>query len=214
MKIHLDPTERFFFVGKTGSGKTYLAKALLRRLAAKHWRIVIIDPKRFWMGKQPAWERKGPGTVDKPRLVSEFDPKLAVQCYQPTIPGWADTTLDALCGDILACGRTFVYFDEIDQIASPTQFSPHFSQLWTAGRALEVGAWASNQRPARIPDVLKSQAENWAVFRCKTPKDRQLIGEYINSPTIASTVLADYRWWYYHDSMDQAQLMQPIEGHE
>lgn len=209
--IQLDPSERLLFVGKTGSGKSFLAKALLRKMAAKGWRIVIIDPKAFWLGKSGKWATKGNGTVDSPRLVERFDSKLQVMCYQPSTPAIDDEQLNELCEAILNQGNTIVYFDELDGVATASKMSFGFSRLWTMGRALNVGAWAATQRPARIPEIVKSQAEHWMVFRVVGPDDRKVISAYIGSPQIAEHALNGHQWWYYHPRLDTAALMAPYK---
>ena len=62
-----------------------LAKAELREMARRGWPIIIIDPSAYWMGADPKWD-KGAGTIDRPKLVTRFDPKAAVQLYVPIHP--------------------------------------------------------------------------------------------------------------------------------
>lgn len=212
LALKLDPSERFFICGATGSGKTYFASHMLRQWRRANWRVVIVDPKHYWMEDHPDWERRGPGTVDKPRLVERFDRRLAVQCYQPSIPAWRDPKLDQLCDDILAEGRVVVYFDEIAGVADANRIAPSFGRLWTQGRAKKVAAWSGSQRPLRIPEDLKSQAEGWAAFLLRKRKDRLEVADYTDSPAIATTKLPKRWFWLYHVGMDgPAQLMRPLE---
>lgn len=212
VSLKLDPSERMFICGATGEGKTVFAKHLLKEWQRAHWRIVIFDPKHFWMGKYPAWETRGPGTVDKPRLVTRFNPKLAVQVYQPSTPAWKDPDFDAFCDAILATGQTVVYCDETDGVATGSQMSPGFSRLWTQGRALEIAAWAGAQRPFRIPEVLKSQAEWWVVFAMRGRRNREAAAEYTDTPQIADPRyrLATHCYWLWHAGMEHAQRMRPL----
>ena len=52
--------ERAFFVGHTGSGKTYLAAKLLDEIAPPRLPVVVIDPKHmFETNAGSAWEEIG-----------------------------------------------------------------------------------------------------------------------------------------------------------
>lgn len=72
--------QRVFFVGKTNSGKSYVARYLLKLARKAGWRIVIIDPKKDWQGRgDDARPYGGPdnksakkGTVDNPVPVTFF----------------------------------------------------------------------------------------------------------------------------------------------
>lgn len=219
--VSLHPSERWLFLGKTGEGKTHLARHLLRQVAARGWRVVIVDPKKFWMGRRPKWAKEGtPGTVDVPHLVTTFNPKLAVQCYQPaTLPAWADSGLDKLAHDILRWassnrqGGVYCFFDEAGLVADQQHIHPGVSALWTQGRALDVCAMVCSQRPRRVPEVFKSQADNWAIFWMPGKKDRQEAAEYTGSDNIVSQELPPYHWMYWQAARrDAAQLMEPVDG--
>lgn len=212
VRLKLDPSKRMFLVGKTESGKTYLAKHLLKQMARKHWRIVIVDPKHFWMGTDPQWAKKGPGTVDAPVLVRQFNPKLAVQCYQPSVPAWRDPEFDKLCDDILEAGDTVVYVDEADGVCTASQASNGLSRLWTQGRAKRVAAWIGSQRPFRLLEVMKSQAEVWIIFTLMGKRNRQEVAEYTDTPQIITTRLPLHWYWLWTTEMEQAQLMRPLEA--
>lgn len=208
-QIRLEPDERWFYVGKTKSGKSHLARANLRVMAAAGWPIVIIEPDGLWMGKDGRPERSGPGTVDRPRLVTKYNPKLAVQWYIPE-PGKADPGLLQICREVMKRGNCVIYFDELYGIVTANFAPDEFQILWTRGRKKNIAAWAAAQRPARIDERVMSQAENYAVFRMKTPDDRKKMAEYASSPQMRDIDLPLRYWWYYRDDMDRAQLMAPI----
>lgn len=182
-------------------------------MARKKWRIVIVDPKCFWLGVKPEWEKKGNGTVDKPRLVSHFDPKLAVQCYQPdpTVPGWQNEDLDSFFHDVFEEGNLVLYVDETVRIATPSNIPSGMARIWTQGRAKGIAAWAATQRPSGIPQMLKTESENWAIFKLKAPVDRKTVSDFTGDDRLVSSRLPKWYWWYATDALDKAQLMRPIK---
>lgn len=210
--IDLRGSERWLFVGKTGSGKSYLAKGLLREMSRRGWPVVIVDPSAFWMGKNPKWD-KGEGSIERPKLVTRFDPRARVQLYVPSIPGWADPGLDALMAGCMKRGKLVLYFDETNGLVSASQFSPWFARVVTQGRKHELAVWAATQRPTRVPEILLSQAENWAIFRVITPQDRKKIAEYTGSKITAQQRLEPFYWFYWNQQNDDATLMAPIPKH-
>ena len=210
--IDLRGSERWLFVGKTGSGKSYLARALLREMSRRGWPIVIVDPSAFWMGAHPKWD-KGEGSIERPKLVTRFDPKARVQLYVPSIPGWQDPGLDALMEACLKRGKLVLYFDETNGIVSANQYSPWFARVVTQGRKHELAVWAATQRPTRVPEILLSQAENWAIFRVITPNDRKKIAEYTGSKLTRQERLEPFFWFYWNQQSDDATLMAPIPKH-
>lgn len=213
--IKLLPSERWLYVGKTGSGKSYLARHNLRILSAAGWRIALVDPEAFWMGIKGKWATDGPGTVDAPRRVQQFDPKLRVQLYVPTHPGYQDDGLTAYCLGAMKQGGVVMYFDEAYGVSDHARINPGVLQVWTQGRKHNVGGQVSVQRPARIPEYFLSQAENWAVFRVVGEDDRKKLAQFSNSPQMHDVLIPSRYWWYWHqETMDSAQLMRPLSTGE
>jgi energy-coupling factor transporter ATP-binding protein EcfA2 len=212
------PDQRAIILGKTGSGKSFLMRYLLKLFSRKKWRIVIVDPKKDWQGRGKearAYGGRGTswrlGTVDHPVRVKKFDPKLAVQIVQPA--SWG-AQMSAFCQDIMERGNTFIYFDEITQLVSGSHDPPsELKILWTQGRAKNVGAWCGSQRPVNIPVIVKDQAEIWIVFRLTRYEDRQTVEGHVpteETPQMVEKPLPKHYFWYYTDDMDKPVLVKPL----
>lgn len=159
--------------------------------------------------------KKELGTVDKPRLVQKFDPKLSVQCYQPLPPAHTDGGLDDLCHAMLAYARThsgmYMLVDDIMPCCNSSHTLQGLLDVWTMGRALEVGAWAGAQRPIGIPEVFRSQANHLFIFQVDGPDDRKYAAQLAHTPSVEYNTLSGHNYWYYTDTMHSAVLMPSLK---
>lgn len=209
MNLTINASERWIILGKTGSGKTELAKYLLRVVSQK-MPVVIIDPKEYWLGAYPKWaSRKEAGTIDKPHLINTFNPKYRVQLLQPDPDDKEDDRLARLCYDVLRKGNWFLYFDETEDIGTANSVPRHIRRIWKTGRAKGVGAWISTQTPSGIPRIFKSQAEHFIAMKVGQ-QDNDLVASLVHSTHEQVAALKPYEWLYYNTKMDTAQLMPPV----
>lgn len=162
MKLDVKPSERWLLMGTTGSGKTEFSKFMLRNVSMK-MPVVIIDPKPGWLGDDPVWEtdKRNPGTVDKPWLVKDYNPKLWVQVIQPLI---YDARLEKSLHAILKRKYVYTHFDDNIGLCDANTVPMGIRRVWQTGRSLKVGASDASQTFERIPAIFKSQAENFVVF--------------------------------------------------
>lgn len=206
--------QRITFIGQTGSGKSVVSRYLLK-LARQHgWRIVIVDPKKDWMkylNKPYKYAEKGLGTVDNPWLVREFNPKLAVQIFQPL--KW-DATCAKFFQDIIACRNTIVYIDEITQLATANHVPDEINLIWTQGRSINVGGWCGTQKPKGIPTAIKDQSEVWFLFRINSKDHRKVVEGYLpldDMPEVVARPLPKYWFYFWEDSMPEPVLVKPLK---
>ena len=202
-EIKIAPNRRYTFVGKTRSGKSFLAWFLLRRFsqADKNRQIIFIDPKH-------EHRKFGKGdSIDTPKLVSTYDPKARVQIFQTY--EWTQE-LERMVDAVLKRGNAIVVLDELGGIATATHVPTGITRLWTQGGGKGVGAWAMIQFPKRVPKVIKSQSEMFFMFRITDAKDRADMHDYIPDRNIVDKALPKHFFWLYSDDMDEALKVKPI----
>src|SRR5712691_1346793 len=128
-QVQLPPirgSQREFIVGKTRSGKSTMARYLLKEVVKSGGRVFIFDPKKDWMGRPPNRIEYGKltqdfrGSVDQPILIDHFDPSIRVSIYCPA--EW-DKNCDEILKRSVEVGYTTVYIDEIKQLV-PNTFAP------------------------------------------------------------------------------------------
>jgi hypothetical protein len=220
MEITIDPSERLIAIAKTGGGKTEWVKYFLREIE-KVMPVVIIDPNELWLGRgrggqKSDWAQgKERGTVDKPRLIDEFNPKWRVQCLQPDVDGEEeDPRLPKLCYAVLKHENVFVYFDESEGIATATHVPRYIRRLWKTGRAHNIGAWVGTQAPKGIPRIFKSQAEKFVALKVGD-EDVDYVAGLMHATKEEVRSLGPYEWLFYDNKhMDAAVWNPPVPYQE
>jgi energy-coupling factor transporter ATP-binding protein EcfA2 len=213
-------SQRVFIVGKTRSGKSTMARYLLKEVVKAGGRVFIIDPKKDWMGRPPHRVTYGVltsefrGSVDNPIKIDHFDPSIRVSIYEPS--EW-DTKLDAIIKKAIEIGYTTIYIDEIKQLV-PNTFAPKQLMIaYTQGASAGVGVWGGVQRPKGIPEVMKDQAEVWIIFRVKKMEDRKDISTYVVEENESMRLPPMFRrplqprWFiFFEDTMNEPVLCMPL----
>jgi energy-coupling factor transporter ATP-binding protein EcfA2 len=183
--ISLKSNERVLLCGKTGSGKTYLARYITRPLK----RLVVLDGKgtlgewglEAWNSKTMRDLRRG----DNVRLRA--------------LPPIGTNFLEYWEEVISACfqaGNVTIYIDELYAVCPPNK-NPS-DALWSAytrGRELGVGVWSATQRPVWIPLFALSEAEHFFVFRLQLMDDKSRLAAFMGNSVLQS--IKDPHGFYY-----------------
>lgn len=186
----LQSNQRVFLAGRTGCGKTYLA----RQLTASLPRLVVIDSKgtlgdwNLEAETKTAWRRLRRGEGARLRILADF----ATPDY------W-----DRLFYTLYKIGNLTVYIDELYAVNPPgVAVIPALGACYTRGRELGVGVWAATQRPAWVPLVTMSEADHYFIFRLALEEDRKRISKIIG-PEVLAPITARHGFYYYHTELDR-----------
>lgn len=183
--------ERVAIAGKTGTGKTYLAKHLTRGLR----RFVVFDSK----GTLTDWN-----TIEWDKeaehLLIEGEPVRARVLTPITDREQTLEYYDNIFSKILAAGDVTVYVDEAFAITE-NGVPIYLKALYTRGREFGVGVWASTQRPHGIPLFMLSEADHFFSFFLQFERDRKRMAEFMGEEVL--TPARDVHGFYYARAQDR-----------
>lgn len=201
MKIRVRSNERAAFVGKTGSGKTTLAKFLTRSID----RLVVFDPKgSLKPDDRPDWNLE-PWTEDSARKLRDRSTHIRLH-----VPGPGPTDDDRtywlpFMQWIWDSGNVTLYMDEAYGVVPFGSRPPNqLVALVTRGREKEIGVWTATQRPAWIPMILLSESEWLFAFQLLLAGDRNRLAE-IGGPELSVPVVDEHGFYIFN-----AQWPRPI----
>lgn len=199
-RIHLASNERVLIAGKTGSGKTYLARYITRPIK----RLVVLDGKATlnnW-GLEP-WDA---GTV---RALLRGEP-IRARVVPPIGIDQSEYWNEAIMQAYHA-GNCLIYIDELYAVAPPNQKPP--DALWAAytrGRELGLGVWAATQRPVWIPLFAMSEADHFFMFRLQLSEDRQRMAAFMGNE-VTRTITDKHGFFYASSEADEPSYTQRLE---
>jgi energy-coupling factor transporter ATP-binding protein EcfA2 len=207
LRIRINPSERWLLMGNTGSGKTEFSKFLLRPISTK-MPVAIVDTKHFWLGEHPVWEKnkEKPGTIDRPHLVTEFNPKFQVQVIQPDS---YDEEFEEFCRKVRKHKNIYFYIDENAGLCTATMVPTEIDRIWRWGRVLNVGAADGSQTYGNIPKIFKSQSE-WRVLFRVGEEDHDDAAKLVHVTKQEVAALKKWEYIVYNPEMERGIWNPPI----
>lgn len=178
--------EHVSLLGKTGGGKSTLARAILPR---RQYVVAIaskpadstLDAMRRHDGYQLArtWPAPRPrrpilrpdGTLAERRIL------LWPHFRKPSDVGTQRAVIGQALTEIFTVGRWCVYADELRYLADTLGLKSLFELLWLQGRSLGISLVSSTQRPAWVPREMYSQASHLFLWRSSDEADLRRLSD-------------------------------------
>jgi hypothetical protein len=189
--IKVKSHERVAIIGATGSGKTVLAKRLLK----DQNRIIFIDPKHTLnipgVNLSKSWRL--------PVFSDNF--KMIVRPRRGD-----DERLADFFFKLFKKGRVTIYIDELSTLVD---FFPMATQqledIVRTGREKRVAVWAAMQRPRHVPLLFLSESEVFFIFRIRSEDDRKHIEGFAGTKQV-NEKLPMLNFWFIRADEDHPVL--------
>lgn len=172
------PNANIAIVGMAGSGKTTMARELLKLrdyvvvFGTKTQDASLYDPlrKQGFVIK----DKWSPDDTKDRRVI--FRPPLA-EPTKAALEKQREAFREALLG-IFDTGGWCIYLDEIRYLSETLKLQTELDLLWLQGRSLGVTIVASTQRPVSVPVNMFEQAAHLFLFRITRREDRATASEF------------------------------------
>lgn len=218
MDIRIDTDERAAFIGKTGSGKTELAKHFLKPYPY----VVVLDNKgrygtdkftrKFTLANDgyvlcrdldllPEAARKSNKIVYRPDAAIEGNQKLFQE------------EMDAFFWWIYQRENCILYVDEVAAVCGSNFILPGHNAVIKRGRELNIGCWHGTQQPVNVNNAVFSEAEHFFLFRTQLESHREKLSGFMGD-IVRDQIPGNMKYHFYYfnpENMDDAVLMSPVK---
>lgn len=211
----LEPDQRAFVTGRTGSGKTWLATAWIARGASPWQQGIAVDPKHALGTRElPGWEIVL-GMGNALRLWGRDHPRLIVRPVHGDYERGAG--YDELAYRVLMssrCGASAGWYDDEVLNAAPVgRIQPGLERLLTEGRGRCVPVVAATTRPVGVHNKLLSEASHLVIFHLNLEGDRKKLASFAGAELLEPQLLsARHTFAHYHADTGRLQVHDPIRG--
>lgn len=206
MKYYVKPNEHVFVAGRTGTGKTWLA----RKYLSNYQNVVALDTKGTLV-----WPEVPKEELTVITSLTELDGvKTSKIIYRPI---WEEMEFDFYNQFFRWCymrRNTIVWVDEAMSVCpNPMKIPEFYKAILTRGRELNTAAWSLTQRPSGLPQVILSEATHFFVFDLNLPQDREKLVETTGAEEFYErpSQYGKYAFWYFRVDNDHAVPARLVE---
>ena len=200
-RITIKDSDRVFFTGKTGPGKTYAARFITR----SYPRLIVLDPKGTLGGPEwglDPWDKESRRSLKNGRPVRA---RVTVPFGAEVEEVWEDVFFR-----VYQAGNCTLYIDEVYGVVLPgTKPSPGLTGIWTRGRELGVGAYAASQRPVWVPLFILTESEHFFMFRLALAEDKQRMSAFMG-PQVEQVIRDKHGVFYAHAEDDEPTYFEKL----
>ena len=190
--IDIEPSHRAIIIGKTGSGKTELAKALVTQYPY----LICLDRKKDFRLPNARYPRTPKELYDT--KFRTYEPII----YQPSVEFWDRDSWNEVFTWIYQKQNLTLYVDEAYSVIQRGVPPQMFVAIIVQGRSLNIRTITCSQRPVWIPAELLSESEHYICFHVKKPEDREVMAGYMGAGVLAP-LTNKHSFHYYSDDSDQ-----------
>lgn len=197
--------EHVFIGGKTGTGKTELAKNYLSQFP----RVAMLDTKGDTLktikkGLSP-WPQVDPKDLTVITNVESLrDVTTRHLIYVPAMEELTIFHYDEFFRWCYFQEDITVWVDECMNVSPSSQVIPeYYKGILTRGRTRNVSVWSLTQRPKGIHPLIMSQCTHFFAFNLRLDQDRDKMAEVTGVPEFYNNP-GGYNFWYFRDDWDAA----------
>jgi energy-coupling factor transporter ATP-binding protein EcfA2 len=193
--IKLGRNDRGVMIGKTGCGKTTLAKFLIEDYTKPY--SVTWNPK----GSENVYEWNQKHVTTLPQLYDESEEhNRLVYTPHPTVAEEFDNQNDFFYW-IYDRKKTRLYIDEATAIVYSGSKIPRFLlAILNRGRERKISTLTATQRPSGVPMNILSESEHYYVFKTLLSQDKIRVEQITGISVEQQDDLNDYEFYYFNVS--------------
>lgn len=197
--------QRVAFTGKTGSGKSFAARYLLRPIR----RLIAIDPK-MQLVTDKQW-RLEPPTREGLNALRKGEYARIVYWQPPSIDSDGFPVWDDIFEFAWDVQDVVVYIDEMYSVAKNGRLSYPLRRLYTQGRFPLIGVWASTQRPSFVPLEMFSEAEWSLTFTLRMEDDRKKVARSLGFDEILQPIRDEHGFWITYQTWPEPLYFRQLD---
>lgn len=197
--MKIKSNQRVCFIGKTGSGKSYLANRLIRNFK----KVLLYDPKHEHKKEFP----KAKVTSKLSQVQKWLEEKEFFIIFQPFDVN--AEKFNELCKIVFRKGNLIFVLDEVENL----EFTYWHEKIIRMGRTRGVGIFHLIQRPCFIPsNYILSENEHFFLFKLSLKSDRKKVEGFIGERAEELRTIEEFHYLYYNVLDDEPKLHKPIRS--